>query len=90
MTPSDCREGSYVKTLENAALTRQLLEWLLREPRTYEDVMSAWRTSCPRLPIWEDAVDHGFVRVVRGPVGAGLRVTVTDAGRAFLETLDPA
>lgn len=70
--------------LENAALTRDLVEWILARPRTYAEVMSAWRTSCPRLPIWEDAVDHGFVRVHKDPRGRDLLVSVTDAGRAFL------
>jgi DNA-binding transcriptional LysR family regulator len=41
--------------------------------------MEAWRTSCPRLTIWEDAVDRGLV--VRG----GTTVEITPAGRALLE-----
>jgi hypothetical protein len=45
--------------------------------------MDAWRTSCPRLPIWEDAVDLGFVACERAD-GAGLIVRVTSAGRDFL------
>ena len=36
------------------ALTIQLLEWLSRRPRTYAEVMDAWRTTCPRLSIWDD------------------------------------
>jgi len=23
--------------------------------------MEAWRTSCPRLPVWEEANDRGFI-----------------------------
>ncbi len=37
-------------------LTMQFLEWLSERPRTYSDTMDAWRTSCPRLSIWEDAL----------------------------------
>ena len=74
-----------MKSLENASLTRDLLAWIRKTPRTYEEVMGAWRTSCPRFPIWEDAVDHGLVRVARGPGTPGLHVSVTEAGVAFLD-----
>lgn len=43
------------------ALVLDLVEWLAAQPRPYTEVMDAWRTSCPRLPIWEDAVDKGLV-----------------------------
>jgi hypothetical protein len=38
-----------------------LLLWLANGERTYEEVMDAWRTSCPRLPVWEEANDRGLV-----------------------------
>ncbi len=51
-------------------LVLDLLEWIAREPRLYAEVIETWRTSCPRLTIWEDAVDHGYV--TRQPsAGAG-------------------
>ena len=43
------------------ALTLQLLEWLEHRPRTYAEVMDAWRTTCPRLSIWEDACADGLI-----------------------------
>ena len=43
------------------ALLCNMLAWLARGARPYDEVMEAWRTSCPRLPVWEDAVDHGLV-----------------------------
>jgi hypothetical protein len=43
------------------ALTVQLLEWLVYQPRTYAEVMDAWRTTCPRLSIWEDACIDGLI-----------------------------
>lgn len=64
-------------------LVLDLVEWIARKPRPLDDVMEAWRTSCPRLPVWEDAVDRGFVTRERGQ-GAGRMVCVSDAGRAFL------
>lgn len=42
-------------------LVFDLLEWLAISPRPYVEVMDVWRTSCPRLTIWEDAVDLGYV-----------------------------
>ena len=38
-----------------------LVEWVAREPRAYTELIDAWRTSCPRLTVWEDAVDRGLV-----------------------------
>jgi hypothetical protein len=69
--------------IPNKALVLDLVEWIAHRPRPYAEVMDAWRTSCPRLTIWEDAVDLGFV--VRGRAGGDRQfVEVTPAGRAFL------
>ena len=43
------------------ALILDLLEWIGPKPRAYAEVMEAWRTSCPRLPVWEEANARGFV-----------------------------
>ena len=69
--------------IQNKALILDLIEWIAAEPRPYAEVMDAWRTSCPRLPVWEDAVDAGFVTRTASN-GAGAMVEITDAGRAFL------
>ena len=42
-------------------LVLDLVEWIARAPRLYSEVIESWRTSCPRLTIWEDAVDRGYV-----------------------------
>ncbi len=63
-------------------LLRDLLAWLLREERSYDDVMEAWRTSCPRLPVWEEANARGFVER-RWTEGRAI-VSATQAGCAFL------
>ena len=64
-------------------LILDLLEWIAREPRSYADVIEAWRTSCPRLTVWEDAVDRGFA--VREPSqGRDVLIRLTVAGRDFL------
>ena len=48
-------------------LILDLLEWLGRDPRPYAEVLDAWRTSCPRLPVWEAAVDRRLVTCRRAP-----------------------
>ena len=65
------------------ALLCDMLAWLARDARPYDEVMEAWRTSCPRLTVWEDAVDRGFVQHTR--LNGVALVRVTPAGRAFLE-----
>jgi len=58
-----------------------LLEWLALRDRSYEEVMEAWRTSCPKLPVWEEANDRGLVtgaevegRDVVRPTSSGLEL----------------
>jgi hypothetical protein len=65
------------------SLVLDLVEWIAREPRVYSEAIATWRTSCPRLTIWEDALDHGYV-ARQTVAGAGLMVTVTEAGENFL------
>jgi D-3-phosphoglycerate dehydrogenase len=68
-------------------LVLDLLEWLARRDRSYDETMDAWRTSCPRLPVWEDANDHGLVSLERTngrPV-----VRVTPAGLTLLKKYRP-
>lgn len=65
---------------EHEPLILDLVEWVARQPRSYGEVMEAWRTSCPRLPVWEDAVDRGLVERREG----GAPVSVTAAGLAYL------
>ena len=65
------------------SLILDFLESLAPEPRPYAEVMEAWRTSCPRLTVWEDAVDRGWVRRERsGPAEAV--VALTPMGREHL------
>ncbi|MCW5771207.1 MAG: hypothetical protein KIT16_06190 [Rhodospirillaceae bacterium] len=64
-------------------LILDLVEWVAKEPRSYDDVLEAWRTSCPRLTVWEDAVERGYVARIPVPGTRGL-VQVTPQGLAFL------
>ncbi|HEV7383357.1 MAG TPA: hypothetical protein VGN89_00655 [Phenylobacterium sp.] len=71
-----------------APLILDFLQWLAAEPRAYPEVMEAWRTSCPRLTVWEDAVDAGYVARRRAAGGVAIEVTprglglLAEAGRA--------
>jgi hypothetical protein len=65
------------------SLVLDLVEWVAKQPRPYAEVIEAWRTSCPRLTVWEDAVDRGYL--TREPVqGRGTMVVTTALGHRFL------
>jgi hypothetical protein len=65
-------------------LLLDLLEWVGPTPRPYAEVMDAWRTSCPRLPVWEVANERGFLERSREP-GSGAVIAVSSCGRQFLK-----
>jgi len=64
------------------ALILDLLCWLTERERSYEEAMDAWRTSCPRLPVWEDANDRGLI--ARENVNGHCVIRVTSSGLALL------
>lgn len=64
-------------------LILDFLEWIAVRPRPYSEVMDTWRTSCPRLTVWEDANDRGFVTQTRALDRESL-VDLTPLGRSFL------
>jgi hypothetical protein len=69
------------------SLILDLVEWVGRRQRTYQQTMDAWRTSCPRLPVWEDAVERGLVETVSA--GSRLLVRATSVGLALLKEKRP-
>jgi hypothetical protein len=64
-------------------LILDLLEWIGPRPRPYAEVMEAWRTSCPRLPVWEEANERGFLEQRHEP-GHGMCVSVSALGAEHL------
>jgi hypothetical protein len=68
-----------------AALILDFLDHLAAGARSYTEVMEAWRTSCPRLTVWEDAVDEGLV-VRRVLEGEGVVVELTAKGREVVRS----
>ena len=71
--------------VENLLL--DLIEWVERKERSYPETLDAWRTSCPRLPVWEDATERGLVETFSS--NGRLLVRATSAGLAFLEARRP-
>jgi hypothetical protein len=65
------------------ALTLELLDWVAEGRRTYGETMAVWRTSCPRMPIWEDASSDHLLKLMAG-AGASdaVRVCLTPLGHA--------
>lgn len=61
-------------------LILDLVEWVAREERSHADLMETWRTSCPRLTVWEDAVERGYL------TRQDRLVKVTAKGRELLST----
>jgi hypothetical protein len=68
-------------TVDNLIL--DLLEWLGTSPRPYDEVLEAWRTSCPRLPVWEEANSRGFIER-HGGSGAERVISVSQVGADHL------
>ncbi|MCB8932544.1 MAG: hypothetical protein M9921_06995 [Fimbriimonadaceae bacterium] len=64
-------------------LVLDLLEWIGPHSRPYAETVEAWRTSCPRLPVWEEAHDRGFLEHCNEP-GRGARLLVSAKGREHL------
>jgi len=69
-------------------LILDLLEWLGAEARPYAEVLEAWRTSCPRLPIWEEANERKYVERFHVP-GSGPLVTPSALGVEYLRRARP-
>jgi hypothetical protein len=68
-----------------STLTEQFLTWVAERPRTYAEAMEAWRSTCPRLSIWEDALGDELVRLEAGADGlSDCRVVLTPRGQALL------
>jgi hypothetical protein len=67
-------------------LMLQLLEWISCRPRSYGETMDAWRSTCPRLTIWEDALISGLVQVETDGDGAhDFMVSLTTLGTSALD-----
>jgi hypothetical protein len=62
----------------------EFLDWVANRSRTYAEAMDAWRTSCPRLSVWEDALIEGFIQL-KGETSQEALVMLTSRGKAILD-----
>jgi hypothetical protein len=65
--------------------TRELLDWISRDQRSYPEAIEVWQTQCPRHSVWEDALADGLVRVLRN--GSVSVVALTPEGEAALSSV---
>jgi hypothetical protein len=68
-----------------SSLTLELLAWISSGRRTYAEAMGAWRSTCPRHPVWEDAIADGLIQVEDGGTQAQGEVTLTPRGKVILD-----
>jgi hypothetical protein len=57
-----------------------LLAWVRERERSYAETIDAWRSNCPRLSVWEDALADELVEVVRSPRAGRSTVVLTARG----------
>jgi len=69
-------------------LTLELLTWISSRPRTYAEAMEAWRSNCPRHPVWDDALNDGLIQIVNSGAAEPAKqahVALTPRGKTLLE-----
>jgi hypothetical protein len=66
--------------------TLELLRWVTTRPRTYAEAIEVWRSNCPRLSVWDDAVISGLIRTNRN--GSEPTVELTASGRGMLDAAE--
>ena len=66
-------------------LMLEFLAWIASRPRTYEEAMEAWRSTCPRHPVWDDALTEGLIRVESADSIGQSMVALTARGKTLLE-----
>jgi SAM-dependent methyltransferase len=83
--PLNSRMETMSETETVESLILDLLEWVGPDARPYAEVIEAWRTSCPRLPVWEEANNRGFL-ARRHQRGLGELVCVSTLGTQHLRS----
>ena len=65
-------------------LMLEFLNWVARQPRTYAQSMEAWRSTCPRTSVWEDALAAGFIENQNHGRADNTQVMLTERGREIV------
>jgi len=63
----------------------EFLTWVSISPRTYGEAMESWRSTCPQLTTWEDALAEGLIQVESGAAMDQSLVTLTVRGRSLVD-----
>jgi hypothetical protein len=63
----------------------EFLTWVSDRHRLFDEAAEAWRSSCPRQTIWEDAFIDGLIEIKNGSTQVQCEVTLTSRGRAVLD-----
>jgi len=67
----------------------EFLNWVASRPRTYAEAMEAWRSHCPRYPVWDDTLSDGLIQIEgRGGPGQSI-VSLTSKGKSLLGHRSP-
>jgi hypothetical protein len=66
----------------------EFLTWVANRRRTYDEAAEAWRSTCPRHTVWEDAFIEGYVRLETPSTGI-CELTLTPEGRIALNRAAP-
>jgi hypothetical protein len=70
-------------------LLHEFLKWVASRRRTYAEAMDAWRSSCPRHSVWEDALVDGLIHLECDDPRHPPEVVLTSRGRAVLNPCPP-
>ncbi len=65
----------------------ELLDWIALRRRGYSETLDAWKTHCPRLSAWEDALADRLVEVRRNGDGEPV-VVLTASGSSARQRND--
>src|SRR5262249_45439501 len=79
-----CSPQSDAMPEQASLLMIEFLSWVSSRPRTYAESMEAWRSSCPRHAVWDDALVDGLIEIVSAESLPLSKVTLTAQGRALL------
>jgi hypothetical protein len=66
-------------------LMLEFLTWIDSRSRTYAETMEAWRSTCPRHPVWDDALIEGLIRIESGETMGCSTVILTSRGKSLLD-----
>jgi hypothetical protein len=84
-TEKICQFEKAAMSEQVSLLMLQFLSWVSARHRTYDEAIEAWRSTCPRHTIWEDAFIEGFVEVKNGGPPEQCAVILSPRGKAILE-----